>query len=68
MGTAPSDSKGPDPGSEVTPGGKPAEEQYRLSPEVADALHAAAHECTKSGNMLNGTSWTTEGAMAMMAR
>ena len=47
--------------------GEPAEEQYRLNPEVADALLAAAHEWTKSGSMLKTTSWTTEDAMAMMA-
>ena len=30
---------------------KPAEEQYRLNPEVADALLAAAYEWMKSGSM-----------------
>ena len=42
-------------------------EQYRLNPEGADALLAAAHDWTKSGSMLKGTSWTTENVMAMMA-
>ena len=46
--------------------GEPAEEQYRLNPEVADALLAARNEL-KSGNMQKSTSWTTEDAMAMMA-
>ena len=46
--------------------GEPAEEQYRLNPEVADALLAATNEL-KSGNMQKSTSWTTEDAMAMMA-
>ena len=45
----------------------PAEEQFSLNPEVADALLAAAHEWTKSGSMLKRASWTTEDAMAMMA-
>ena len=47
--------------------GEPAEEQYRLDPEVADALFAAVDEWTKSWSMLKSTSWTTEDTMAMMA-
>ena len=47
--------------------GEPAEEQYTLNPEVADALLAAAYEWTKSGSMQKSTSWTTDDAMAMMA-
>ena len=46
--------------------GEPAQRQLKLQPEVADALLAAAHEWTKSGSMLNSTSWTVEDAMAMM--
>ena len=42
-------------------------EQYRLDPEVADALLAVVYEWTKSGSVLKSTSWTTEDAMAMVA-
>ena len=48
-------------------GGEPAVEQYRLDPEVADALLAVVYEWTKSGSVLKSTSWTTEDAMAMVA-
>ena len=47
--------------------GEPAEEKYRLNPEVTDGLRAAVHEWTKSGSMLKSTSWTTDDAMALMA-
>ena len=38
-----------------------------MNPEVVDALLEAAHEWTKSGSMLKSTSWTTDGAMTMIA-
>ena len=47
--------------------GEPADVQYRLDPEIMNALLAAEYERTKSGSMLKSTSWTTEDAMAIMA-
>ena len=66
-GQLPATIKGRTRGQSQRPEREPAEEQYRLNPEVADALPAAAHEWTKSGCMLKSTSWTTEDTMAILA-
>ena len=66
-GRLPATARGRNRGQSQRLDGEPAEDQYRLRPEIADALLAAAHEWTEFGSMLKSASWTTEDAMAIMA-
>ena len=45
-------------------GGEPG--QYRMEPEVRNALLVAAYEWTKSGSLKERASWNTEDALAIM--
>ena len=47
--------------------GESAQRQFWVQREVDDALSAAVQRWTEFGSILESISWTTEGAMAMMA-